>query len=52
MIDVNNALLLKADELRSPMGGNIAAFDNKDSLAVIQKRFNGNSISWNDLYKP
>lgn len=52
LIDVNNALLLKADELRSPMGGNIAAFDNKDSLAVIQKRFNGNSISWNDLYKP
>ncbi|HQW83518.1 MAG TPA: nitrous oxide reductase accessory protein NosL [Ferruginibacter sp.] len=52
LIDVEKALFLNADELRSPMGGNIAAFDNKDSLAVIQKRFNGNNISWNDMYKP
>ncbi len=51
-IDVNNALLLKAEELRSPMGGNVAAFDNKDSLVTIQKRFNGTIVNWNDLYKP
>lgn len=52
LLDVNNALLLKAEELRSPMGGNVAAFDNKDSLLVIQKRFNGKPIAWSDLYKP
>ncbi len=52
LIDVNNALLLNAAELRSPMGGNIAAFDNKDSLLVIQKRFNGSVVAWSDLYKP
>ncbi|MGB5007969.1 MAG: nitrous oxide reductase accessory protein NosL [Ferruginibacter sp.] len=52
LIDVNNAFLLKAEGLGSPMGGNIAAFDNKDSLVTIQKRFPGNIITWNDLVKP
>ncbi|MBK8610726.1 MAG: nitrous oxide reductase accessory protein NosL [Chitinophagaceae bacterium] len=52
LIEVNNALLLQAAELRSPMGGNVAAFDNRDSLQVIQKRFKGNTVSWNELLKP
>jgi copper chaperone NosL len=52
LIDVNNALLLNAAELRSPMGGNIAAFDTKDSLLTIQKRFNGTIVAWSSLYKP
>lgn len=52
LLDVNNALLLNAAELRSPMGGNVAAFDNKDSLATIQKRFKGTTLNWVDLYKP
>jgi copper chaperone NosL len=52
LIDVNTALLLKAEELRSPMGGNVAAFDNKDSLSVIQKRFSGTTVNWSDLIKP
>jgi len=52
LIDVNNAFLLRADGLRSPMGGNIAAFDNKDSLVSIQKRFPGNIITWDELVKP
>jgi hypothetical protein len=34
------------------MGGNIAAFDNADSLTTIQKRFPGNTLNWNDLIKP
>lgn len=52
LIDVNNASLLMAEELRSPMGGNVAAFDDKDSLQTIQKRFNGKTINWSELYKP
>ena len=52
LIDVNTALLLKAEELRSPMGGNVAAFDNNDSLSVIQKRFSGTTVNWSDLIKP
>jgi len=34
------------------MGGNIAAFDNKDSLLIIQKKFAGNAVAWKDLIKP
>ena len=52
LINVNTALLFKADELRSPMGGNIAAFDNSDSLIKVQKYFPGNTVNWNDLIKP
>lgn len=52
LLNVSTALMLKADELRSPMGGNIAAFDNKDSLAAVMKKFPGNAITWRELSKP
>lgn len=52
LLHVQTALLLKSDDLRSPMGGNIAAFDNKDSLSGIKKRFPGSLVAWNDLIKP
>jgi copper chaperone NosL len=52
LINVNTALLLKSEALRSPMGGNVVAFDNKDSLVTVQKRFPGNTLTWNDLIKP
>ncbi len=52
LIKVNTALLLKSEALRSPMGGNVAAFDNTDSLVTVQKRFPGNTLTWNDLIKP
>ena len=52
LLDVNTAFFLKAEALRSPMGGNIAAFDHKDSLLVVQKRFPGSIVAWNDLSKP
>lgn len=51
LIDVNTAFLLSSAELRSPMGGNVAAFDNRDSLKLIQKRFPGNAVTWKDLTK-
>lgn len=52
LIEVANALLLSSDGLRSPMGGNVAAFDNKDSLLAVQKRFAGNTVTWQELIKP
>ena len=52
LININAALLLKSEALRSPMGGNVAAFDNKDSLLTVQKRFTGDAITWSDLIKP
>ena len=51
LINVDNVFLLKADEFRSPMGGNIAAFNNKDSLIILQQRFNGVTLHWNELIK-
>lgn len=52
LIDASGALLLKSDYLRSPMGGNIAAFDNSDSMFKTKERFPGNLISWNELIHP
>jgi copper chaperone NosL len=49
LIEASGALLLKSDYLRSPMGGNIAAFDSKDSMSKTQERFPGNVISWSEL---
>lgn len=52
LLNVDTAFLLRSAELRSPMGGNIAAFDYKDSLLLIQNRFPGSMVAWNDLIKP
>jgi copper chaperone NosL len=49
LIASGDAMLLKSDQLRSPMGGNIAAFENKDSLAKVQITFPGEVISWKDI---
>lgn len=51
LINVKDALLLKANDLRSPMGGNIAAFDNRDSMAFVMKKYPGNTYTWNELSK-
>ncbi len=52
LILVDQVFLLKSELLRSPMEGNIAAFDNSDSLAKIQQLNKGNRVTWNDLNKP
>lgn len=51
LINVNKSYLIKIDNLRSPMGGNIAAFDNRDSLVKIQQHYNGSPVNWNELIK-
>ncbi len=49
LINVNGSSLLRSEGLRSPMGGNIAVFDNRDSLIKIQQRYPGDPVNWNDL---
>jgi len=45
-------LLFKCDALQSPMGGNIAAFNNRDSLAVLMKKYKkGIPLNWDELIK-
>ncbi len=47
-----NLLLYKTDLLHSPMNGNIAAFDNRDSLAVIMNKYPGGMpLNWDELIK-
>ena len=46
LINVKQSLLLKSDILKSPMNGNIAAFDNRDSLKKMQQRYPGNVVDW------
>lgn len=48
-IDVEKALFLHSDSLRSPMAGNIAAFATRDSLQKVKAKYNGREISWAQL---
>lgn len=45
------ALFLKSEMLKSPMNGNIAAFDNADSLKVMSRKFSGVALRWDELKK-
>jgi copper chaperone NosL len=47
-----DAVLLQSDMLRAPMGGNMAAFSNPDSLQVVASQYKGAVLHWNDVLKP
>ncbi|WP_069658429.1 nitrous oxide reductase accessory protein NosL [Arcticibacter eurypsychrophilus] len=51
LIKVEDAIFLQSPTLRSPMNGNIAAFNNEDSLINALPKFRGNKISWEDMQK-
>jgi copper chaperone NosL len=53
LIKVNeNLLLYKSDLLQSPMNGNIAAFDNRDSLSAVMNTIKGGMVlNWDELIK-
>jgi copper chaperone NosL len=51
LVNVNDAVFLQCPALKSPMGGNIAAFSNEDSLTKVFQQINGNKISWEDMQK-
>lgn len=44
-----NALLLKSEQLKSPMGGNTAAFSNDADRKTAAETFSGTVISWKEL---
>jgi copper chaperone NosL len=48
-IDADKAVLLKSDQIKSPMGFNIAGFSNKET-AIKLIGANGKIISWKELY--
>jgi copper chaperone NosL len=50
-IEASKALLFKSEDFHTPMGSNIAAFENEESLKNTAQKFNGIGVSWNDLAK-
>jgi hypothetical protein len=38
-------------ELKSPMGGNVAAFANKKNLLLTQQKIGGKEIIWKQLFQ-
>ena len=48
-IEADKALYLESDSMRSPMGGNTAAFAVRDSMIHYQSRFNGTEMDWKKL---
>lgn len=50
LIDADHVILLKSSELHSPMGGNTAAFDSKESLKITKQMVGGNEITVPELY--
>jgi copper chaperone NosL len=51
LLHTTEALLLQSNDLREPMGGNIAAFKELDSLQQTQKQYPGTRINWNEIAK-
>lgn len=49
LILANDAHLYKSEDLRSPMGGNTAAFASADSMNIVADSFSGKVVSWSDL---
>lgn len=47
-ITASNALLLRGEDIRSPMASNIATFAEVDSLEKYQEYFNAKKIKWED----
>ncbi|MBS4043388.1 MAG: nitrous oxide reductase accessory protein NosL [Chitinophagaceae bacterium] len=51
LINVKEAFFAHSIEYRSPMGGNIAAFKNEETLTKINTEMQGSVIKWEMLYK-
>ena len=49
LLNASSGFYLQSPALRSPMGGNIAAFRIKDSLLTAHKFFPGEIVNWETL---
>ena len=47
----NLAILYSSADLRSPMNGNVAAFETKEKCKEATSSFTGNEVKWTDLLK-
>lgn len=51
LLDVEEAVMLQSESLRGPMGGNIIAADQIDSINKLKEQFPGNHLLWAEIYK-
>lgn len=51
LINVEEALLLQSESVRGPMGGNIIASDQIDSINKLKEQFPGNHLLWSEIYR-
>lgn len=51
LLDVDAAMMLQSDAIRGPMGGNIIAADQIDSINKLKEQFPGNHLLWSEIYK-
>lgn len=51
LIPAENSYLLQNERLQSPMGSNIAAFENADSIAKYQSTYSGIEIKWEEFLR-
>lgn len=52
LLKLQTAFFVKGDGVRSPMGGNIAAFKTQDAAEMYAKEFHSEVMSWTDLDLP
>jgi len=50
-IEADKALFYKSEDLKSPMGGNLGAFENNDDLKKVSEIYPGNTTSWEEIKK-
>lgn len=51
LINIKEAMLLQSKNIRAPMGGDIAAFNEFDSITKYQQVYPGNSTNWSSIYQ-
>lgn len=51
LLNVKGAIFLKSNQLRGPMGGNIAAFNHADSLKKTEEHYKGEIVAWSEINK-
>ena len=49
LIDAAGALYLTSPDIRSPMDGQVAAFQSRSAMEDANKRWNGTYLTWDEL---
>ena len=51
LLNKKTAFYMQSDSLKSPMGGNVATFSDKDSLGYYSAKINGKILTWYEVVK-